>query len=162
MPWPRFWASRSSAKVESPRMLMRAMGSIWTATFSFIWGVRSASSGDAFLRAGVECRQEMAWQASWRNQHGVETHLEFCMLGMRHQPCLRRIDDALLLARRHGPGGIIQAGAGLDLDKGDQIALAHNKVDLAIGGAEALCQDAVTPRGEEQGGGRGACGGAAG
>jgi hypothetical protein len=24
--------------VESPRMLMRAMGSIWTATFSFILG----------------------------------------------------------------------------------------------------------------------------
>jgi hypothetical protein len=26
--------------VESPRMLMRAIGSIWTATFSFMGGVR--------------------------------------------------------------------------------------------------------------------------
>ena len=29
---PRFCASSSIAKVESPRMLMRAIGSIWTAT----------------------------------------------------------------------------------------------------------------------------------
>src|SRR5215510_13431524 len=95
------------------------------------------------LGAGVEGCQEMAWQAPWRNQHGVETHLEFCMLGMRHQPCLRGIDDALLLARRHGPGGVVEAGTGLDLDKGDQIALACHQVNLAIGGAEALCQDAI-------------------
>src|SRR5689334_563229 len=83
------------------------------------------------LGAGVECRQQMAWQAPRRNQHGVETHVEFCMLGMRHQPCLRGIDDALLLARRYRPCGVVEAGAGLDLDKGDQIALARHEVDLA-------------------------------
>src|SRR4029078_7422908 len=42
--------SRSSAKVESPRMLIRSMGSIWTAIFSFIlkgpglWRERGVSS----------------------------------------------------------------------------------------------------------------------
>jgi hypothetical protein len=29
--------------VESPRMLMRAIGSIWTATFSFMGGIRLLS-----------------------------------------------------------------------------------------------------------------------
>ena len=52
-----------------------------------------------------------------RNQHGVETQIEFGMFGMRHQPRLRGIDDAPLLARRHRIGGLIEAGAGLDLDK---------------------------------------------
>src|SRR6476619_5942570 len=141
MPWPRCWASRSNAKVESPRMLMRAMGSIWTATFSFIWGYPALGGWGS--RDGVEGCQEMAWQASWCNRHGVETHLEFCMLGMRDQPCLRGIDDALLLARRHGINRLIEAGARLDLDKGDQIALSRHQVDLAIGGAEAFCENAV-------------------
>src|SRR5215471_12663315 len=36
MAWPRRCASRSSAKVESPRMLIRSIGSICTATFSVI------------------------------------------------------------------------------------------------------------------------------
>ena len=65
----------------------------------------------------------MAWQTPRRNQDGVETQVEFGMLGMRHQPALRGIDDARLLARRHGVGGVIEAGAGLDLDEGEQIAL---------------------------------------
>ena len=42
----------------------------------------------------------MARQAARRNQDGVESELEFGMFGMRHQPGLRRIDDARLLARR--------------------------------------------------------------
>src|SRR5215510_3336377 len=36
MAWPRFCASSSSAKVESPRMLIRSIGSICTATFKRI------------------------------------------------------------------------------------------------------------------------------
>src|SRR6188472_1095974 len=36
MAWPRFCASRSSAKVESPRILIRSIGSICTATFSIV------------------------------------------------------------------------------------------------------------------------------
>ena len=73
----------------------------------------------------------MAWQTPWRNQDGVKSQLKFGMLGMRHQPPLRGVDDARLLARRHRIGGVIEAGAGLDLDEGDQIALPRHQVDLA-------------------------------
>jgi hypothetical protein len=48
------------------------------------------------------------------------------MLGMRHQPGLGGGDNARLLARRHRIGGVIQAGARLDLDKRHQIALARH------------------------------------
>ena len=41
----------------------------------------------------------MAWQTPWRNQDGVKSQLKFGMLGMRHQPPLRGIDDARLLMR---------------------------------------------------------------
>jgi hypothetical protein len=64
----------------------------------------------------------MARQTPGRNQHGVETELEFGMFGMRHQPGLRGIDNALLLARCHRVGCLIEAGAGLDLDKRQQVA----------------------------------------
>ena len=64
-------------------------------------GLSGWFGGDLRL-TGVECRQHMARQMPRRNQHGVETQFEFGMLGMRHQPGLRGIDDALLLARRHG------------------------------------------------------------
>ena len=65
---------------------------------------------------------------------------------------LRGVDDARLLARRHRIGGLIEAGAGLDLDEGEQIALARHQVDLAIGRAEAFCEDAVA-FGDQKGGG---------
>jgi hypothetical protein len=59
----------------------------------------------------------MARQASRRNQHGVETKLEFGMFGMRHQPGVRGCDDARLLARGDGVSGVIEAVACLDLDE---------------------------------------------
>src|SRR3954454_6393109 len=115
-------------------MLMRAMGSIWTATFSFM----VCLSG-----RGVECRQHMACKSFRRNQHGIESHFKFRMLGMRDEPALRGVDDALLLARRHGEGGVVERRARLDLDEGDQIAAARHDVDLAMRRAEALGEDAV-------------------
>src|ERR1700704_2508189 len=103
------------------------MGSIWTATFNFIGG--SASWGGS-SGAGVERRQQMARQTPGRNQHGVETQLEFGMFGMRHQPDLGGIDDTGLLARRYRIGGLIQAGARPNLDKGQQVSLPRHEVDL--------------------------------
>src|SRR5689334_6601757 len=85
----------------------------------------------------------MAWQTPRRNQDGVESQLKFSMLGMRHQPGLRGVDDARLLAWRYRIGGVIEPGAGLDLDEGDQAALSGDDIDLAIGGFETLGQDAV-------------------
>src|ERR1700738_1301799 len=115
--WPRFCSSSSSAKVESPRMLILAMGSIWTATFNFICWSASCFGGKEFSGAGVESRQQMARQPPRRNQDSVETELEFGVFGVRHQPGLCGSDDARLLARRHRIGGVIEAGAGLDLDE---------------------------------------------
>src|SRR4051812_16305965 len=102
-------------------MLMRAMGSIWTATFNFMgWpGVVSVRGESG---AGVERRQQMPRQPPRRNQHGVETQLEFSMFGMRHQPSLRGLDNARLLARRHRIGRVVEPAAGLDLDEGHEIA----------------------------------------
>src|ERR1700694_5314518 len=103
-------------------MLMRAMGSIWTATFNFMgWpGVVSLEGRES--GAGVERRQQMPRQPPRRNQHGVETQVEFGMFGMGHQPGLGGLDDARLLARRHRVGGVVEAAAGLDLDEGQEIA----------------------------------------
>ena len=61
----------------------------------------------------------MAWQTPRRNQDGVKSQLKFGMLGMRHQPPLRGIDDAGLLTWSHGIGGVIEAGSCLDLDEGN-------------------------------------------
>src|ERR1700694_5410073 len=112
-------------------MLIRSMGSIWTATFNFMgW---AAGSGWSYSGAGVEGRQQMARQTPRRNQHGVETQLEIGVFGMRHQPGLRGSYDALLLTRRHRIGCVIETGPGLDLDKRQQIAPARHDVDLAMG-----------------------------
>ena len=51
----------------------------------------------------------MAWQTARRNQHGVEAQIILGMFRMRHQPDLRRRDDARLLARRYRIGGFIEA-----------------------------------------------------
>jgi hypothetical protein len=52
----------------------------------FSEGIMPGQSG-----AGVECRQQMAWQTPRRNQDGVKSELKFGMLGVRHQPPLRGV-----------------------------------------------------------------------
>ena len=54
----------------------------------------------------------MAWQAPRRNQDGVETELKFGMLGMRHQPGLRGVDDAAYAVTPRQQGRIIDAAQG--------------------------------------------------
>ena len=132
-------------------MLIRAMGSIWTATFSFMG--RSGSL-EGFSNQALASNAANRWRGRRRGaiRMASKSQLKFGMLGMRHQPALRGIDDARLLARRHRVGGVIEAGAGLDLDEGDQIALLRHQIDLAIGGAEALGEDAVA-LGHQKGGG---------
>ena len=83
----------------------------------------------------------MAWQTPRRNQDGVKTKLKFGMLGMRHQPPLRGVDDAPLLARRHRIGGVIEAGAGLDLDEGQSPSAPGDDVDLAARHPCPPCED---------------------
>src|SRR6266566_8434523 len=85
----------------------------------------------------------MARQAPRRNQDGVKTQLKFSMLGMRLQPGLRGVDDARLLARRDRKGCLVQACAGLDLDKSDEIAPPGDDVDLAMGCPKAFGENAI-------------------
>ena len=80
----------------------------------------------------------MAWQMPRRNQNGIETQVKFCMLGMRHQPPLRGVDDARLLARRHRIGGVIETGAGLDLDDLLRSSLARDSVKDSVAHAVEL------------------------
>src|SRR5690349_6692500 len=94
----------------------------------------------------------MARQAPWRNQDRVETQLQFGIFGMRGKPGLRRIDDARLLPGRYRERGIIERGAGLDLDKGEQVASLDDQIDLAMGRAEPLGEDAVALGEQESGG----------
>ena len=60
------------------------------------------------------------------------------MLGMRHQPPLGGIDDALLLARRHRIGRIVETGAGLDLDDLLRSSLARDSVKDSVAHAVEL------------------------
>src|SRR5579862_8593956 len=85
----------------------------------------------------------MARQAPRRNQDSVKTQLEFGILGMRGKPGLCRVDDTRLLPRRYRERGIIERGARLDLDKGEQIAPSYDQVDFAMGSPKALGKDAV-------------------
>ena len=87
----------------------------------------------------------MARQAPRRNQDGVKTQLEFGILRVRRQPDLRRVDNPRLLPWRDGEGGLIQRRAGLDLDKGDQIAPLRDQVDLAMRRAESAWRECDSP-----------------
>ena len=80
----------------------------------------------------------MAWHTPRRNQDGVKSQLKFGMLGMRHQPALRGVDDALLLARRHRIGGLIEAGTCLDLDDLLRSSLARDSVKDSVAHAVEL------------------------
>src|SRR5665647_159730 len=108
------------ANVESPRMLMRAMGSIWTATLRtmvFSNSARRESCGNlgdpkrSFqyhfptgkqLWACVKCRRQMSRQMSGGNQHGIETQIGIGIAGIHHQPRFRGGDDPALLLRGDG------------------------------------------------------------
>ena len=101
-------------------MLMRAMGSIWTATFSFMGGAR-LGLWRWVLRVGHTLASNAAnrWRGRRRGaiRMASKRRSNSRMLGMRHQPGLRGVDDARLLARRHRLGGVIEAGAALTSTK---------------------------------------------
>src|SRR5229473_5817125 len=94
----------------------------------------------------------MARQAPRRNQDRVKTQLKFGMFGMRYQPALRGVDDARLLARRDRERRLVQAGAGLDLNEGYEIAPPGDDIDLAMGRPKPFGENAVALRHEKGGG----------
>src|SRR4051812_10960739 len=112
MPWPRFCASSSRAKVESPLILIRSIGSICTAIFRLIDPPERATSA-----AGVECRSDMARNPSRRHQDSVEADVADARVLMTRQPRLGGSGDAQALARSHRPRGVVESRARLDLDE---------------------------------------------
>src|SRR5207248_11174224 len=131
---------------------MRAIGSIWTATFSFMARVRKLLRWDQFVEwrlmkesgARVERCQQMPRKPSRRNQHGIKTQIEIGMFGMRHQPGLCSRDDANLLARGGCVSCLLEARAGIELDERHQMAPTRYNVHLAIRRAIAFSQVAIT------------------
>ena len=79
--------------------------------------------------------------ASRRNQHGVETKFEIGMFGcVISQACA--VAMMRCVARRDRIGGVIESGAGLDLDEGEKLSPPRHNIDLAMRGAKAR-QDAI-------------------
>src|SRR3954468_18380860 len=126
MPWPRFCASSSRAKVESPLILIRSIGSICTAILRLIdppkrvapsVTVQKPDFGIGPLAAGVERRRDMARNPPGRHQHCIEAHVADAGVGVVREPHLRGGRHPLALARGYRPGGIVQVLARLDLDE---------------------------------------------
>src|SRR5262245_1081394 len=121
MAWPRFCASSSSAKVESPRMLIRSIGSICTATFRVIAAPKiffaNASYHPVASAAGVESRGDMVRNTPRRHQHGIETDVANTRIGVTRQPSLGSRDNAQALAISDRPRRVVQLFARLDLDE---------------------------------------------
>ena len=65
------------------------------------------------------------------------------MLGMRHQPALRGVDDPPLLPRRHGIGGFVEIVAGFDFDKRQQLSPPRHDIDLSMRRAKPAGQNAI-------------------
>src|SRR5215471_21744253 len=146
MAWPRFCASSSSAKVESPRMLIRSIGSICTAMFRRIDAPRTcfgtASRYPTASAAGVKRRGDMTRNTAGRHQHGIEANIADAVIGVLREPDLGGGGDAQPLAIRDRPCGVVQSVAGLDLDEHQQAAAAGDDVDFADRAPPATRQDA--------------------
>src|SRR5262249_5712110 len=135
MACPRFCASSNSANVESPRMLIRSMGSICTATFRVIVAPKNCCDNASFypiaLAAGVEGRGDMAWNPARRHQDGVETDIADVVISISRQPCFGGGDDAQALAVGDRPSGIVQSFARLHLHEDQQAPASRDDIDFA-------------------------------
>lgn len=80
------------------------------------------------------CVGNVAWQTSGRNQDGVEAQGAAGKFRTAAQESLGGAADAVLLARSDGLGGLLQGGAGLDLDEGQNAAAPHDQVDFTRAG----------------------------
>src|SRR5437773_261721 len=123
---PRFCASSRRAKVESPRMSMRSIGSIWQATFSGmqrrLLGQRDSAHGLSDYARAVRCTvstpiarscqpelqgvREMRRQTAGRDEHDVKPLLVVAVAGVAGNPELGRPRDAAGLAPADGGLGL--------------------------------------------------------
>ena len=73
----------------------------------------------------------MARNAARRHQHRVEADIANALVWISRQPRLGGRGDAAALAVGDGPGGIVEACTGLDLDEHEETAPARDDVDFA-------------------------------
>ena len=101
-------------------------------------GLRSPpSSSRRIERCG-----NVARDAAWSDQHGIEPDVANALRRVARQPGLGGADDSAALTLGHGPGGIIEGLPRLDLDKHQEAAASRHDVDLAERAFPAARQDA--------------------
>lgn len=105
-------------------------------------------------RSGPPGIGEMARPAPGRDQHHVEAHVEAAERGPGRDEKPGRADEAFALAGQQRLGGAVEAGARLDLDKGDRPATAGNEIYFAGSGPDAPGEDAITLETENERGQR--------
>src|SRR5262245_61322916 len=169
---PRACASSSSAKVESPRMLIRSIGSICTATFkpmtaaARVWLAGKSPANGVYRtemvvaespeecvlgsRARVEGGDEVARPSSRQDEHHIEPDFRIGLSGMGGEPGLGRRGDPAALAFGHGFCRVVELPAGLHLDEDENAAASRHDVDLAHRALPAPSQDAVTLEEEQE------------
>src|SRR5271167_3196069 len=152
--WPRACASRSRAKVESPAMRMRAIGSICTATVRGM-GIHS----DAMAAAGSVDFQPirgrgMAGKAPGRDEDGVAPEGQSGRPGVSREPDPGGPRDAPPFGRADRGGGVVEVGARLHLDERDRAASSGDEIDLPAGYRIAPRDDGIALETQKQDGDR--------
>src|SRR5271170_4525875 len=120
MQWPRAWASRRSAKVESPAMRMRSIGSICTATVR-VMGVRSKERRG--FRGSVDHEpirvRLVTGKPPPRDEYGVTPQRQARRPRVAHEPNARGAGDSPPLGRADRNRRDFEIGPRFDFDKGD-------------------------------------------
>src|SRR6266516_5533952 len=151
---PRACASSSRANVESPRMLIRSMGSICTATFKLMvaaarlcraagkrprrrliaskrLGPKPLNKCGLRSRARIERRDDVARPSPRHNEHRIEADFGGCVFGMTGEPSLGRRGDPAALAFAHRFRRILEPSAGFELDEDEDATAPRHDVDLS-------------------------------
>src|ERR1700722_20096034 len=119
MLWPRAWASSRSAKVESPAMRMRSIGSICTAMVK-VMGVRSKVEGilGSLYLEPIRVRL-VTGKPPARDEDGVAPQCQTRRPWVAHQPNACGPGDSPPLGRADRDRRDFQIGPRFDFDKGD-------------------------------------------
>src|SRR5215470_6559505 len=145
MVWPRFCASSSIAKVESPRMLIRSIGSICTAMFRLIIDPKyfpNVSRHAIALAAHIKSRGDMTRNPARCDQDGIEAHVADAVIGISRKPSRGSGDNAQTLAVGDRPGRIVQSIARLHLDEYQQASASRDDIDFSDRALPTPRQDA--------------------
>src|SRR5258708_4342397 len=128
MRWPRPWASRRSANVESPAIRMRSVGSIFTATVRGM-GLRSKVRGTwgSLYIEPIRVRL-VTGKPPVRDEDGVAPQRQARGPWVSHEPDARGAADSPPLGRADCNRRGFQLRPRLDLDKGNRAASSRDQI----------------------------------